>query len=87
MAMDKYDETHDIIIRMAGAKMRLNSHKGLIEDVDPAELFKMLQGEVVELGEAMEEADIMHIIEEAGDVFNFMVGVVHQQITLYRMRK
>ena len=85
--MDKYDETHDIIIRMAGAKMRLNAHKGLIEDVDPAELFKMLKSEIDELGEAMSEADIMHIIEEAGDVFNFLVGVVHQQITLYRMRK
>ncbi len=85
--MDKYDEVHDIIIRMAGAKMRLNAHKGKIEDVDPEKLFNMLQGEMTELGEAMTEADIMHIIEEAGDVFNFLVGVVHQQITLYRMRK
>lgn len=85
--MEEYNEVHDIIIRMAGAKMRLNSHKGRIEDVDPADLMKMLQGEIVELGEAMEEADIIHIIEEAGDVFNFLVGVVHQQITLYRMRK
>ena len=85
--MDKYDETHDIIIRMAGAKMRLNAHKGLIEDVDPTELYGLLKSEIDELGEAMGEADIMHIIEEAGDVFNFLVGVVHQQITLYRMRK
>ena len=85
--MDDYDEVHDIIVRMAGAKMRLNTHKGRIEDVDPENLFKMLQGEIAELGEAMEAADIMHVIEEAGDVFNFLVGVVHQQVTLYRMRK
>ncbi len=85
--MDKYDETHDIIIRMAGAKMRLNAHKGQIEDVDPTELYGLLKSEVDELGQAMSEADIMHVIEEAGDVFNFLVGVVHQQITLYRMRK
>ncbi len=83
----KYDEVHDIIIRMAGAKMRLNAHKGQIEDVDPDKLYAMLQEEVNELGTAMEKADIMHIIEEAGDIFNFLVGVVHQQITLYRMRK
>jgi len=85
--MEKYDDVHDIIVKTAGAKMRLNSHKGQIEDVDPDKLFKMLEGEVAELGEAMNEADIMHVIEEAGDVFNFLVGVVHQQITLYRMRK
>ena len=85
--MDKYDETHDIIIRMAGAKMRLNSHKGQIEDVDPDKLYQMLKSEIDELGDAMEKADIMHIIEEAGDIFNFLVGVVHQQVTLYRMRK
>ena len=85
--MDKYDETHDIIVRLAGAKMRLNSHKGNIEDVEPDELFEMLKGEIEELGEAMDKGDIMHIIEEAGDIFNFLVGVVHQQVTLYRMRK
>ena len=84
---DKYDDVHDIIIKTAGAKMRLNSHKGQIEDAEPEKLMAMLKGEIAELEEAMTEADIMHIIEEAGDVFNFLVGVVHQQITLYRMRK
>ena len=84
---DKYDDVHDIIIKTAGAKMRLNSHKGQIEDAEPDKLMSMLKGEITELEEAMTEADIMHIIEEAGDVFNFLVGVVHQQITLYRMRK
>ena len=85
--MDEYTETKKVIMAMAEAKMELNSHKGRIEDVDPLELYGMLKGEVNELGEAMQDADIMHIIEEAGDVFNYLVGVVHQQVTLYRMRK
>jgi len=85
--MEEYAEVHDIIIKMAKTKMQLNSHKGRIEDIEPADLMKFLNGEIVELNDAMTEADIMHIIEEAGDVFNFLVGVVHQQITLYRMRK
>jgi len=85
--MDEYDEVKKVIMSMAEAKMQINSHKGRIEDVDPADLFGMLRAEVTELGDAMSDADIMHIIEEAGDVFNFLVGVVHQQITLYRMRK
>jgi NTP pyrophosphatase (non-canonical NTP hydrolase) len=85
--MDEYDEVKSVIMSMAEAKMQINSHKGRIEDVDSDALYALLKGEVDELGGAMEEADIMHIIEEAGDVFNFLVGVVHQQITLYRMRK
>ena len=83
----KYEETHRIIANMAGVKMRLNAHKGDIEDVDPMKLIQMLRGEVDELEQAMTEGDMSHIIEESGDVFNFLVGVVHQQITLYRMRK
>ncbi len=85
--MKKYKEIHSIVIATANAKMRLNAHKGQIEDVEPDRLFEMLQGEIDELRAAMEKGDIMHVIEEAGDVFNFLTGVVHQQVTLYRMRK
>ena len=85
--MDKYDETHRIIANMGGVKMRLNAHKGNIEDMDPFVLLKALKSEVQELEEAMESGNIMHIMEEAGDVFNFLVGITHQQITLYRIRK
>ena len=85
--MDDYDETHRIIANMGGVKMRLNSHKMKIEENEPEWLIKALEAEVQELKEAIEEGNIMHIIEESGDVFNFLVGIVHQQTTLYRIRK
>jgi len=85
--MDRYDETHRVISNMAGVKMRLNSHKGDIEDVDPKKLLEMLRAEVEELSEAIDNENIMEIIDEASDVFNFLVGIVHQQITKYRTRK
>ena len=85
--MDKYDEVHDIIVRMAGAKMRLNAHKGHIEDCEPEYLLKAMRSEIDELEEAMKRGDMVKIMEEAGDAFNFLVGIVHQQIELYRMRK
>lgn len=88
--MDKYDETHRIIANMAGVKMRMNSHKGNIEDCCPAKIIKMLKGEVTELEEAIAsqtDGDLMHIIEEAADCFNFLVAVTHQQVEKYRGRK
>ena len=85
--MDKYDETHRVISNMAGVKMRMNSHKGNIEDVDPATIIKKLRDEVDELEEAVEKGEIMHIIEESADVFNFLVALAHQQIDKYRGRK
>jgi len=72
---------------MAGVKMRMNAHKGDIEDVDPLALIKKMRGEVDELEEAIQKGDIMHIIEESADVFNFLVALTHQQVTKYRVRK
>lgn len=85
--MDMYDETHRIISNMAGVKMRLNNHKGNIEDMEPEFLMQKLAEEVEELQHAIKEGEIMHIIEESSDVFNYLVGIVHQQTTLYRIRK
>ena len=85
--MDKYDQTHRIISNMAGVKMRMNSHKGAIESAEPKVLLQKMLNEVDELGEAIDEENIMHIIEEAADVFNFLVGITHQQITKYQERK
>jgi len=91
--MDKYDETHRIISNMAGVKMRMNSHKGNIEDADADVLLQKLFDEVRELEEAIKEAkgstdgNIMHIIEESADVFNFLVAITHKQVTKYRERK
>ena len=67
--------------------MCLNSHKGKIEEAEPEWLMKAIRAEIDELEEAIQDGNIMHIIEESADVFNFLVGIVHQQTTLYRIRK
>lgn len=84
---EKYDDIHRIISSQAGVKMRMNSHKGNIEDVDPQQLIEALRSEVDELEWAIKEGDMMHIVEESSDVFNFLVAITYQQVTLYRRRK
>lgn len=84
---EKYDEIHRIIANQAGVKMRMNSHKGNIEDCDPEHLLDKMEEELDELRQAIKKGDMMNILEESGDVFNFLVALVHQQVTLYRMRK
>ena len=85
--MNKYDETLEVINNMAMVKMTMNSHKGAIEKVDPEILIGLMGDEVKELHEAIMGDDMMHIIEEAADVLNFLVAVTYQQIEAYRSRK
>lgn len=85
--MDKYLETKTILNDMASVKMAMNAHKGNIEDVHPTEIIKMMRSEVDELQEAVNDKDLMNILQEAADVQNFLLAVVHQQIHLYRNRK
>ena len=82
-----YDDAHNVIRDMANVKMTMNSHKGVIEDVNQTALIQMLRHEVKELAEALEEGNLLHIIEEAADVNNFLVALVQQQINKYRNRK
>ena len=85
---NKYDETIEVISNMAKVKMTMNSHKGSIEDCTPLTILLMLREEVDELQSAIgAEEDLMHVIEEAADVMNFLVAVTHQQIEKYRTRK
>ena len=84
---NKYDETHRIIANMAGVKMRMNSHKGDIEDCSVEAILNMLGKETLELREAIEEGDMLHVIEEAADCLNFLVALTHQQVEKYRSRK
>ena len=42
---------------------------------------------VAELVDAADEDDLRHVIEEAADVHNFLVALVHQAIARYRGRK
>lgn len=85
---NKYDETIEILANMSKVKMVMNAHKGSIEDLGSPTILSMLRGEVDELQNAIgNEKDIMHVIEEAADVMNFLVAVTHQQIEKYRTRK
>lgn len=56
-------------------KLRLNSHKGGWENETLARMLKRLNDEVVELTEALDEGDRVHIIEEAADVANFAMFI------------
>lgn len=83
----KYEDIFEIIKHMAEVKMAMNSHKGQIEERDSNDILAMLHGEVKELCEAVEEGNLLHIIEEAADVHNFLVAIVQQATTRYRNRK
>ena len=48
---------------------------------------KKLAEQVAELVDAADEDDLRHVIEEAADVHNFLVALVHQAIARYRGRK
>ena len=85
---NKYDETIEVISNMAKVKMAMNSHKANIEDKPAGQILSFMRGEVDELQNAIgNEKDLMHIIEEAADVMNFLVALTHQQIEKYRTRK
>lgn len=85
---NKYDETIEVISNMAKVKMTMNAHKGNIEDRPAGQILAFMRSEVDELqNEIGAEEDLMHIIEEAADVMNFLVALTHQQIEKYRTRK
>lgn len=86
--MRKYDETYDIVVSMAKTKMLMNSHKGDIESLAPAQLITMGKEEFEELFDAInEDAGYMHVIEEVADILNFAVAAAHKAIEGYRSRK
>lgn len=82
--MDKYADTRSVIENMASVKLAMNSHKGDIENMSREDLIKRLRGEVEELDEA---EGMLHVIEEAADVYNFLLALVHKKVTGYRERK
>lgn len=82
--MDKYADTRSVIENMASVKLAMNSHKGNIEDMDVSKIRSLLSDEVTELFEAEE---MLHVIEEAADVYNFLLALVHKKVTEYRERK
>lgn len=84
---DNYKDAREAINSMADVKMTMNRHKGKIEDVYSGDLVKMMNDEINELVAAMDSNNLMHVIEEAADVQNFLIAIVHQKIAEYRRRK
>lgn len=84
---DKYDDALEAIKLSAKVKMVLNYHKGDIANCSPEDIIAMLRSEVDELERAVFNKETIDVIEEAGDVHNFLVALVHQRIEMYRSRK
>ena len=82
-----YKDTQKVIEHMAAAKRVMNSHKGAIEDMAPEQLINKLKEEVDELDAALSTNGLMHTIEEAPDVYNFLMAIVHKKVLQYRGRK
>lgn len=80
-------DASEAVNSMASVKMIMNRHKGDIIDVDPLVLIQKLKEEIAELEEAVLEGDLNNIIQEAGDVQNFLLAIVGQAIKSYRIRK
>ena len=86
--MDKYSETKEIINNMASVKMAMNSHKGSIEVMEPDVVMQLMVDEVHELQRAVDNpVSLINIIEEAADVQNFLIALVHRAVNQYRTRK
>lgn len=84
----KYDETYDIVVSMAKAKMMMNAHKGNIEDANVEDLIQGAKLELDELQEAIGmPEDQVHIIEEVADVLNFAIAAAYNALYNYRGRK
>ncbi len=84
---DKYAETKELMGHMTAVKMSINSHKGAIEECSDEFLIAKLREEVDELELAIDQGDYTHILEEAADVQNYLVGMVFKEIEKYRGRK
>lgn len=85
--MNKYTEATEVINKMAEVKMTMNAHKGSIEDVDPTVLIQLMRQEIEELESAVDNDDMLNIIEEAADIQNFLLGLIQQQMNKYRSRE
>ena len=84
---DRYQEVKEVINNMAAVKMHMNAHKGDIEEVEEQQLLAKLYEEITELEQAIAKGDYMNVLEEAADMTNFLVAIVHRQVTKYRTRK
>ena len=72
----EYDRYIRLLTEAMRYKLRLNSHKGFLGDVDPATLMKLLRGEVSEVEEALQRGNYIETIIECADVANFALGIM-----------
>lgn len=84
---EQYRDAQEIINNMARVKMVMNAHKGQIEECATDLIVSCLKEETAELEEALQKGNLMHVIEEAADVQNFLLAIVQQALTQYRSRK
>ena len=85
--MSKYETEMEMILDSAKFKMALNQHKGAIEDIKPAELASMAKSEIDEMMKAWNTDEWDQVVVEAGDVMNFIIGIVSQAMTNYRAER
>lgn len=87
VGMKRYREMWGIMEDMASVKLRMNAHKGNIEDLDVADLIARAREELDELQGAIENEDgYLAILEECGDTLNFMTAAVLKTVRQYRRR-
>ena len=85
--MAKYETEMEMMCNSARFKMQLNAHKGDIEDIKPAELASMAKSEIDEMMYAYNAKNWDQVVVEAGDVMNFLIGIVSQAMTNYRAER
>lgn len=63
-------------------KLRVHAHKGKWEDYTAKDAYKMLGGEIAELGNAIRENNTVEILLESADVANY--GLIISAIAIER---
>ena len=84
--MSDYNEQMDMVCNAARFKMKLNAHKGNIEDFGSEDLSQCAKAEIDEMMQAFDKEDWENVIIEAGDTLNFVLGIVSQAMNNYRKR-
>ncbi len=84
--MSSYETEMSMILDAARFKMKLNAHKGNIEDMNPNDLGHRAKGEIDEMMQAFDSEEWEKVVVEAGDALNFIIGVVSKAMDEYRNR-
>ncbi len=77
----------EMIMNSARFKMQLNQHKGEIEELHQMELARKAKMEIDEMMHAYDKGEWDQVVVEAGDVMNFLIGIVSQAMTNYRAER